>query len=128
MIKVRIADLLNSTATLQKLANANLKARTAWQVAKLLKIADSEIQDFNTTRMKVINKYGEKDENDNLITDEAGNCKIKEDCIEDFTNELNELLGSEVEIATNKIKLDDLEDLNFTPNEMNILEAFIDFE
>lgn len=127
MMTIKINDLLNSIDILQKLSKMELKAKLAWQVARLLKAAEKEIQEFNETRMNVITKYGEKDENDQLITDDENNCKIQKDHVADFTNEINELVKSEVEINANKIKIDALEDLEFTPSEMTQLEPYIDF-
>ena len=127
MINVKISDLLNGTEALKKLAETQLKAKLAWQVGRILKAADTEIQSFNDTRMDLIKKYGEKDENGELITDEKGNCKVMPDGIENFSNELNELINSEVEINANKISIDSLEDKEFTPAEMSQLEPFVDF-
>ena len=127
MIKVKIADLLNSTETLQKLSQQDFKAKLAWSIARLLKSAESEIQSFNETRMNLIRKYGEKDENGELITDDKNNCKIKNEVIEQFSAELNELINTEVEINANKIDIKLLEDINFTPNDMAVLEPFVEF-
>ena len=127
MIKIKINDLLNTTETLQKLASKEMKAKLSWQIARLLKSAEKEIQDFNETRMNLINKYGEKGEDGNLITDDKGNCKITPDSVNTFSAELNELVQSEVEINANKIRIDDLENIDFTPAEMAALEIFIDF-
>ena len=127
MIKVKLNDLLNGTDALQKLAGTQLKAKLAWQVGKLLKAADAEIQEFNETRRNLITKYGEKDESGELITDEKGNCRIENDNMTAFTDELNELINSEVEINANKISIESLEDKEFTPSEMAQLEIFIDF-
>ena len=127
MITVKINDLLNSTEALQKLSKTDLKAKLAWQISKLLKAADKEIQEFNESRMKLIQKYGEKDESNELVTDENGNCKIVAGSIEEFSDELNELINSDVEINANKIRINDLDSINFTPVEMNALEIFIDF-
>ena len=126
MITVKISDLLNSTETLQKLAQKDFKAKLAWSIARLLKSAEAEIQSFNDTRMNLIRKYGQKDENDELITDENGNCKIEQESINEFTNELNELVNTEVEINANKIDINLLEDIDFTPSDMAILEPFVD--
>lgn len=127
MIQVKISDLLNSTEALQKLAGTELKAKLAWQVGRILKAAEVEIQSFNETRMNLIKKYGEKDEKGELVTDEQGNCKIVEGDINEFSNELNDLINSEVEINGNKIKIDDLDKVDFTPAEMAQLEILIDF-
>ena len=127
MIQVKIGELLNSTEALQKLAGTELKAKLAWQVGRILKAAEAEIQSFNETRMNLIKKYGEKDEKGELVTDDKGNCKIVESGINDFSNELNDLINSEVEISGNKIKIDDLDKVDFTPAEMAQLEILIDF-
>ena len=126
MIKVKIADLINSTETLQKLAQKDFKAKLAWSIARLLKSAETEIQGFNATRMNLIKKYGEKDENGELITDENGNCKINNDAVQEFSDELNEILETEVEINANQIDIELLENVEFTPSDMAILEPFID--
>ena len=128
MIQVKIADLLNSTETLQKLSQKDFKAKLAWTIARLLKSAENEIQSFNDTRMNLIKKYGEKDENGELITDENGNCKINQEDIDIFSKELNELMDSEVEINANKMKMDLLENIDFTPSDMAVLEPFVEFD
>lgn len=128
MIKIKVSDLLNATETLQKLSQKELKAKLALSIARLLKEAEREIQNFNEVRMNLINKYGEKDEKGELITDDKGNCKIIPDGIETFSKELNDLVTTDVEINANKLKLDDLENLDFTPGDMVALEPFIETE
>ena len=128
MITVKISDLLNSTEVLQKLAGTELKAKTAWQVGRILKAADTEIQSFNEARVSLIQQFGEKDENGQLITDDRGNCKIPNEVITDFSDQLNELVNTDIEINAHKLKIDDIGDKNFTPAEMTQLEAFIEFD
>jgi hypothetical protein len=128
MIKVKISELIDSISTLQKLAQKDFKAKLAWSIARLLKAAEAEIQSFNDTRMDLIRKYGEKDDNGELITDEKGNCTLVKDKVQDFNAELNELLASEIEINANPINIEMLEDLDFTPAEMSVLEPFVEFE
>ena len=128
MIKVQLKDLLNSTEALQKLSRQNLKARLAFQVARMLKAAEKEITDFNEVRTNLIKKYSEVDENGELIPDENGNIKISKENINVFNNEFNDLISSEIEIPTEPIKLDSLEDLTFTAAEMAVLEPFIEIE
>ena len=119
---------MDSVSTLQKLSQQDFKAKLAWSIARLLKAAEVEVQAFNEARMNLITKYGEKDENDELITDEKGNCKIIPDNVSTFNAELNELLASEIEINANKINFELLEDLDFTPSDIAVLEPFIEVE
>lgn len=128
MIKIKLGELVDSTETLQKLSQKELKARLALSIARLLKEAEREIQNFNETRMNLIKKYGEKDENGELITDDKGNCKIENENLSEFSSELNDILTMEVELNASKIKLDLLENLDFTPGDMAILEPFMELE
>jgi len=128
MIKVTIGELLNATEALQNLAKKELKARLALSISRILKNAEGEIQNFNDTRMNLIKKYGEKDENGELITTEDGNCKIPEEGTKEFSNELNSLLEETIEINANKMTLEQLENLDFTPKDMVMLEPFIETE
>lgn len=128
MITIKLSDLVNSTETLRKLSQKDFKAKLAWTIARLLKSAESEIQSFNDTRMNLIKKYGEKDENGELVTDDKGNCKIPPEALNDFNVEFNELTNSEVEINANKIKMELLEDLDFTPSDMAVLEPFVEVD
>lgn len=123
-----MSDLLNATETLQKLSQKELKAKLALSIARMLKEAEREIQNFNEVRMNLINKHGEKGEDGQLITDENGNCKILPESVEEFTKELNDLVTMELEINANKLKLDDLENIDFTPSEMVTIEPFIEVE
>lgn len=128
MITLKISQIINSTEVLRKLSGEKFKAKLSWAITRILKAADNEIKEFNDTRYELIQKYGEKDENGNLITDDQGNVKINANGIADFSNQLNELLDTTVEINANKIKMSDLENVDFTPDDMIVLEPYIDFE
>lgn len=128
MIEVKMQDIVNGTEALQSLAKKEMKARLAYTISKLLKSADAELTNFNETRLNLIKKYGEKDEAGELLTDEKGNCKIAPESVSDFTNELNDLLNTSIELNANKININDLDSLNFTPLELNNLEGFIEMD
>lgn len=128
MINITLEQLINSSDGLKALSEKKLKARCAFAVAKLLKAADEEITRFNETRMELITKYGEKDEQNQLKSDEQGNVHIPREVLDDFNSELKELLDTPIEINSNKIKIEDIGDIEFTPNEMSQLDEFIDFE
>lgn len=126
MITIKLEELINCAEGLKNLSQKQLKARTAYTVGKLLKVADAEMNEFNEARMKLIKKYGEKDENNELITDENENVHIPNESVEAFNSELQDLLSASIELNANKIKLDDLDDVDFTPSEMTQLDPFIE--
>lgn len=128
MIEMTLKTLINSVESLQKLSNKNLKAKTAFVVAKLIQAADIEVNNFNDARIMLINKYGEKDDNGNLIADANNNVKIIKDDIERFNTELSELLNTPITINATKITLNELDELEFTPQDIIQLEPFIEIE
>ena len=128
MIQVKLGVILNSIDTLQRLSQQNFKAKLAWQIARLVNAIESELQVFNQTRLGLITKYAQVDDEDTLITDENNNYIIKPENIEAFNSELNELINTEVELNVNKINFKDLEELDFTPNDLSTLEPFIEIE
>lgn len=126
MITVKIKDILNGLDILQKLSNMPLKAKPSARVGKLLKEIDKEIQEFYNARTKLIETYGEKNECGKLVIGENGNYKIQEDKQKQFSEELDELIDMDIEISALKIDLNDISDTVFTPNEMILLEPFIE--
>lgn len=126
MITIKINDLVNCTDALRALSEKDMKAKLAYSTAKLLKVADTEMSGFNDARMKLIEKYGNKDENGNLIKDDKDNVKIDNENIAEFSEELNDLLDTQVELNANKLKLSMLETLDFSPAEMFALEPLIE--
>lgn len=128
MISITLEQLVNSTEGLRELSQKTLKARPAYAVAKILKAAEAEMTGFNDTRMNLIKKYGEKKEDGELNTDENGNVHITPESLADFNKELQELLDTQVEINANKIRIEDIGDVEFTPAEMAQLDNFIEFD
>lgn len=126
MINITVKELVDSSETMKKLSQKSLKGKTAYYIARLLREIDKELTLFNETRGDLIKKYGEKDENGELKIDENGNCKFGPDTIEQFYSEMNDILNNGIELNANKINLKDLEELDFTPTEMIILEPFIE--
>ena len=128
MISITLEQLLNSTDGLRGLSSKPLKARCAYAVSKILKAADNEMASFNEARVNLIKKYGEKNEDGELNTDEGGNVRIEKENLSQFNKELQELLETTVEISANKIRMEDIGDVEFTPSEMAQLDEFIEFD
>lgn len=128
MIQLLLRDIINSSDGLTGLSQRHLKAKTAYIVGKILKTVDTELSNFEQARMDLIRKYGLKDDNGELIEDENHNLHIAPENLQIFNTELTELMNTPVEIMANKISINDLGDIEFTPVEMAQLESFIEFD
>ena len=125
MIKLSLDQLINSIEILQKLGTAEVKARVAFNISKLLRVSEIEINNFNEIRINLIKKYAKKDESGEIIMDNEGNVTIESESVEIFNKELKELIATPIELNASKINLDDL-NINITPNEMLLLEPFLE--
>ena len=126
MIEIKLNTLLNNMNVLRELADRPVKGRTAYQLGKIIKAADEELEMFNDTRAKLLDEFAKKDENGEYILDSNNSYTFDGDNMKEFMNALNQVLNLDISINAGKVKLDDLEDLDFTPAQMVQLEAFIE--
>ena len=126
MIKIKLSDIVNATETFNKIMQQSFKGSLAFKIARLARELDKEMQTFNEERQKIIQKYGNKDENGELIIDENGNIKFDNANIEEINQEFNSLLETELEINADKLPMDSIDNFEITPQEMLNIEVFFE--
>lgn len=126
MMTVTLKDIVDSQEIMRALSNKSLRGRVAFKVARLLKKLEAELTTFNDTRMKLIESYAKKDENGNYVTNDKNEYQFDQDNANKFVEEINKLLLEELDIDANPILVNEIEDLDFTPAEMALLEPFIE--
>lgn len=126
MIKVTLKDIVDSQEVMRALSNKPLRGRAAFKAARLLKKLEAELTTFNDTRIKLIEAYAKKDDSGNFVTNEKNEYQFDPDNANKFVEEINKLLLEELEIDTNPILIEEIEELDFTPAEMAALEPFMD--
>lgn len=126
MITVTLKDIVESQEAMRALSEKPLRGRVAFKVARLLKKLEAELTTFNDTRIRLIEAYAKKDEEGNYITNDKKEYQFDQDNADKFVEELNRLLLEELEIDANPILVDEIEELDFTPAEMAMLEPFMD--
>ena len=125
MIKLTMGEILNAAPVLTKLTNQNFSGAATFKIARLLRALDKEITTFEETRTKMIQTYGEKDENGELLKKE-GQIHVMADKIETFNQEMNSLLKSEVEINSEKLSIEYFDNIEMTPLEANLIEMIVE--
>lgn len=124
MIETTLAKVVDSIEVMQKLANSQVKGRTAYTISKIIKKIEEEVNLFYDTRMKLVNQYGIKDENGELVI-ENNNYKINPDTLGEFNKEVTNLLETKITVEVNPINIDELESVELTPVQMIAIEDFI---
>lgn len=127
-MKVKSGVIYNGLQTILDFTEKTMPIKLA---AKMLRLADDltkENEFINKQKRQIIEKYGEKDENDQLIFNEDGSVKFKD--VEDMNkaqNELNELADLDVEITDREITEEELENANVevSMKQLVILKEFL---
>jgi len=125
MIELTINDMLNSMEPLKKLSAYQLKTKIAYQIARLMREINKEYELFQKTRQNLAMKYAEKNEKNEIIIDENGNYKIKNDKINICNEEIAELINTKISLNVEPINLEDIENTECTPTEIFALMPLI---
>jgi hypothetical protein len=128
MITLTLNDIFNAVPALREISTKEFPGSTTFKIARLIRELDKEIQLFEEERMKIANKYGEKDENGNLIPQENGTIKIPDDKVQECNEEFQALFNTQVEINANKLPIEIFDSIEMTPTQAMNLEAIVDFE
>lgn len=125
LIEITLNDILNSQQALQEIAGMNMRAKTAFKIARIVHAIESELESFNKARQNLLKKYGEKDSDGKLVINEEGNYIIIPDKIDYYNNEIKELLTTNIQLNIEPIELNELEQLEFTPTFAYQIEKYI---
>lgn len=128
MITMTLNDMLRAVPSLREISTKNFPGSVTFKIARLIRELDKEIQLFEEERNKIANKYGEKDENGNLISQDNGSIKIPDEKIQECNEELQALFETQLEINANKLPVEVFDSIEMTPAQAMDLEAIIDFE
>lgn len=119
-MKLSNRELVNSIGVLNKLNNMELPIKLSYALSKNITKIDTELKTYNLEREKLIQKYGEKNEEGKIITKEDETINIID--LEGWSKEIEELLECENEIDINAIDLESINaDVKITPGELTII-------
>ena len=126
-MKIKAGIIYNAIQVIDELSEKPMKVAL---VAKLLRLSDElqkENQLIEKQRMEILEKYGKRDENNQLIVDENNNVGFEGDNIEKVQKELYDLSELEIDITDREITEEELENnnLELTINQFTILNNFI---
>ena len=125
MINVTLWELDLATPALRKISQANVNAKTAFQIAKILGVIDVELKQLDKTRYALFEKYSQHDENGKIQLDENDNVVVSKDNVEVFTKEFSELMATEVTLNIDSLDIELISGINLTPTEAGSILKFI---
>jgi len=127
-MKVTIKEILEGQDTLQKLSHQPLPGRAAFQIGRLLKKLEEVLASYNEVRVKLIEKYANKNEDGTFEVNDNNEYQFTAENMQAYVSEINNVIADEVEVEAKPINFKDIEKLEFTAAEMTFLEPFLMFE
>lgn len=110
--------------TLSSLKEKEMPIRLSYKFTLLLDKIDCDYNFFISEMRKIINKYGLKDDQGELVQ-ENGNIKINPDSFTLAEKALEDLHETEIKLPDVTLTLDELESLNIKPADLRALLPFI---
>lgn len=102
-------------------------AKTAYNVAKVIRKVTQEGAIVQELYTKLIKQYAELDEQGLIkpLPDKPGTFQIKEGSVEEWQKAMDDLLALEFEVPCHKINIDDLDSVGLTATDMAALDVML---
>ncbi len=121
-MKFTIGSLKNVEPNLSKLVRADLPIKMAYQLSGFYNTILNELTKIEDLRKALVIRYGD-------VNEETGGATVREELMEDFVKEYNELMDEEIEISFTPIQVKDLmaynerlEKMGHTPIILNTID------
>ena len=128
-LTITLRELSPIIQSLNNFVQVPLPAKYSWRLGKVMKKLQSEVDEFNKSRTVLFEKYGEEIDEENQVKTPPGSSpgkqfRIKEENMEIFTKELEDLLLESLTINFDPIPLSLVEESSMTIADMANLEVF----
>lgn len=125
MAKLTNKEILDKVNILGDISNRKLPVKVSYALAKNISKIESELKHYNNERVKIVDKYCERDEENNLKI-ENGNYVVKEDEIENWNKDMKDLQDIEIEFDVHKFNIELLNGYDMTASEMMCIDFMIE--
>lgn len=123
-MKLKLSQIVQINQIFEEFSDSPLTIKTSYKIMKVLEQLQKDSNFFKEKLAELINKYGERDSNNQLII-QNDSYKIKDEDKEKFDNDYYELQGIENELNLETFTLDELEELKLSPKKLFIIKNLI---
>ncbi len=106
-MKLTLNDLVLSREALQRLLHRKMPAKVAFSLARIVRRANVELEDYNKTRMGLFKRLGELSEDGR----QWSMNKAEDEKREEFAEEMQSLLDAKIELEISQMPAEDLPDI-----------------
>lgn len=126
-MQLTMQDILGFAGFYDSVKSQKLSMKTAYRLAQLAKAVEEELAFYREKVQMIINEYGEKNENGELIPTEDGNgVKLRPGTEKECFEAMRELQEIEVTLPDVKFSIEDFGDVELNSTEMASIFPFIE--
>ena len=125
-MKIKIYQVLGILSIYERVRELKVPAKVAYKFNKLCNALKNDADFYRVELNKIIERYGERDENGSLIPLEYGGVKIKSEDMPTAQKEINNLDNLEVDAPDIKFTVDELDGLQLSIEDFNRILPFIE--
>lgn len=126
-MNIKARELENLNNTIQVLLPMQLKMPFAYKVACIAREVRENYSMINVMRQEILERYAKRDENGQVIIDQQnGMVTVEPEKVMETNKELDKLFSRDIELKCDKIKLDDIKDLDLTVGQLEALIPLVE--
>lgn len=122
---VKCGDITSILELLHVLSSKKINIETQYKLIKLKKLLTEEQKIFQEQMHTNCDSYFEKDNTGQIILNESGGIKIKEEHLIECKQLIDQLMNSKAQIMDIYFSLDELKDMDLTMDQLELLYDFI---
>lgn len=120
MPKISIGRLVASKGALGRLQAQSMSAVVAYRIAKVARVVEQELAAVEIMRSKLAQEMGDP------VEGKAGAFKIRDENVQAFNEQMQELAEEQVDLEFKKLTIDDLARVDMSPADILALGWMID--
>jgi len=114
-MKLKIREVLEAAPVLKKITVFSLPVKVSYNIMRNMKKIEHELKPFEQSRLNLVEKYGKESE-------DGGKVTVADENLQSFYKDVASLLEEEVEVDLRLIKVEQLEEVKLTPNEIQCID------
>lgn len=125
-MQLKMQDILNFSSFYDLTRTQKLSMKTAYRLARLAKTIEEEIQFYREKFQTILQEYGEKDENGQLVpTEDGGGVKLIPGMESACFSAINDLQELEVTLPDIKFNIEEFGNMELSTNDIGAIFPFI---
>lgn len=124
-----MSNIINFNVFYDEVRNAKIPLKLAFKLSNLTKVINEKTEFYREELQKILQEYGEFDENGDIIpTDDGRGVKVKPGTEIECVTKINELQSLEVELPDITFDIEEFGDIELTLDVFNIITPFLKAE